>query len=664
MRTLLGLLLVLPLVGRAASLTIEDQTFAVPTGTEVLIPILASIPVTDAALALELELALPGNWTALGVDPVSGMLNQQGADLSVSTNGNLLQLAASSSNVLSGTGVLVEVRALISGTGWSSMSNVIINEGGPSVGLDQGYLTHSPPPVLTLQPNVVQNLLIGDTVPYTCVAAVPPLVWSSLNPGVGSVDAGGMFTAGGQGQTRVLLDDGAGSHGQSQLITVYSHGISVVDLTGTAGSDLELQLMLDNPDSRGFNSLQCTVNLGSNRLSLLGVETAGTLCENWAGLQAVQNGNLVTVVGADASVLNGEGTLLILRLHSTPGSSLFNAVTLDQASLDENNSVLRSNGTVNLAATGTYTLGPLSPTLKRGESQTVSVTGTPNGAISWSSSDPLVGIVDAGGVFHALSGGQTRISGIDELGQTAETGFWQVVDLDLRLGTSVEVAQGGSALVPLHCDSLVGLSVQSFECALSWTAGVLNITGVVTENSLCENLGDTAFFGDSLSAAFSVSGQIPDTAGLPLIWFVCELDPEAIPGQTLSLQLSEALFDEGYPVVRRSNGSVLVMAGTGVEEPPVTTPGGLELLPNWPNPFNPETRIAFRTAAAGHVSLAVYDLQGRRTVQLLDSTQPAGMHSLIWNGRTAGGAPAASGSYLLLLEHEGRSLSRRITLLR
>lgn len=68
------------------------------------------------------------------------------------------------------------------------------------------------------------------------------------------------------------------------------------------------------------------------------------------------------------------------------------------------------------------------------------------------------------------------------------------------------------------------------------------------------------------------------------------------------------------------------------------TPVTYALHQNYPNPFNPSTTIRFDVAAAGHVSLKVYDLLGREVALLLNREVGPGNHSVTWNaeGLTSG----------------------------
>ena len=83
----------------------------------------------------------------------------------------------------------------------------------------------------------------------------------------------------------------------------------------------------------------------------------------------------------------------------------------------------------------------------------------------------------------------------------------------------------------------------------------------------------------------------------------------------------------------------------GVEDTPPT----FRLLGNWPNPFNPSTRIAFELPAQGEIELVVFDVSGRRIAVLADGTWPAGRHIVDWDGRDESGRAVASGVYFYRL---------------
>jgi hypothetical protein len=82
-------------------------------------------------------------------------------------------------------------------------------------------------------------------------------------------------------------------------------------------------------------------------------------------------------------------------------------------------------------------------------------------------------------------------------------------------------------------------------------------------------------------------------------------------------------------------------------------------LGNYPNPFNPVTRIMFTLPETAHVTLVVYDVVGRAVKRLVNETRPAGTHTVRFD------APhLPSGVYFYRLETEKRVLTRQMVLLK
>ena len=96
------------------------------------------------------------------------------------------------------------------------------------------------------------------------------------------------------------------------------------------------------------------------------------------------------------------------------------------------------------------------------------------------------------------------------------------------------------------------------------------------------------------------------------------------------------------------------------ELPRVTT----RLLPNVPNPFNPQTEIRFELALPGPTRVAVYDLTGRLVKILVDGPMAAGPHMRIWQGRDTEGRQVPSGAYYVRLVTDTRMDHQKIMLLK
>ncbi len=99
-------------------------------------------------------------------------------------------------------------------------------------------------------------------------------------------------------------------------------------------------------------------------------------------------------------------------------------------------------------------------------------------------------------------------------------------------------------------------------------------------------------------------------------------------------------------------------------EEPMPIPDATFLSQNFPNPFNPNTTIAFGLKSDGFVNLSVYNAAGQLVTVLINESRPAGPYATAWNGKAENGSPAASGVYFYKLETEEFAKTRKMILLR
>ena len=100
-----------------------------------------------------------------------------------------------------------------------------------------------------------------------------------------------------------------------------------------------------------------------------------------------------------------------------------------------------------------------------------------------------------------------------------------------------------------------------------------------------------------------------------------------------------------------------------------TTPDTTALLPNYPNPFNPETWIPYHLAKAANVTLTLYDMRGVAVRQLMLGHQPAGIYqtkhrAAYWDGRNQHGEPVASGIYFYTLTAGKFTATRKLLIIK
>ena len=99
------------------------------------------------------------------------------------------------------------------------------------------------------------------------------------------------------------------------------------------------------------------------------------------------------------------------------------------------------------------------------------------------------------------------------------------------------------------------------------------------------------------------------------------------------------------------------------------TPKETILLPNYPNPFNPETWIPYHLANASDVQISIYDTNGALVRQLDLGYRQAGYYTnrnraAYWDGRNEFGEHVASGVYFYHLSAGDYSATRRLVILK
>jgi len=122
-------------------------------------------------------------------------------------------------------------------------------------------------------------------------------------------------------------------------------------------------------------------------------------------------------------------------------------------------------------------------------------------------------------------------------------------------------------------------------------------------------------------------------------------------------------------------GEEYVLTGAGE----ITLPGGSQkmtlgkrtILPNnytlhqnYPNPFNPVTTLRYSLPSYAHVTIAIYDLNGKEINQIVNSNQPAGFQSVVWNATDYFGRSVGAGVYLYQIQAGDFKDTRKMVLLK
>lgn len=98
---------------------------------------------------------------------------------------------------------------------------------------------------------------------------------------------------------------------------------------------------------------------------------------------------------------------------------------------------------------------------------------------------------------------------------------------------------------------------------------------------------------------------------------------------------------------------------TAIKEGLIDVPAAFELMHNYPNPFNPSTRIQFNIPQTSFVTLKIYSALGVEVATLVSSELSGGRYEAVWNAGSA-----SSGIYFYRMQAGSYTQTKKMILLR
>ncbi|MCG8373421.1 MAG: family 16 glycosylhydrolase [Balneolales bacterium] len=135
---------------------------------------------------------------------------------------------------------------------------------------------------------------------------------------------------------------------------------------------------------------------------------------------------------------------------------------------------------------------------------------------------------------------------------------------------------------------------------------------------------------------------------------------DALQANQITAPLPAKMYVD-YVRLYEYNGQGEVFLGgmlTSSEEEFSEQPKDVRLLQNYPNPFNPSTNIQFELNNASNVTVAVYDILGRKVTELVNGFRSAGAHTVTFDANSF-----SSGFYLYQLKVDGAVIDTKKMLL-
>ncbi len=163
--------------------------------------------------------------------------------------------------------------------------------------------------------------------------------------------------------------------------------------------------------------------------------------------------------------------------------------------------------------------------------------------------------------------------------------------------------------------------------------------------SYIPDFSDTLLFSNTADTSFTVSGVLERAR--TYYWKIIATDQA---GSSRSSTSNFSFFTSSIATTVRKDAGNL--------------PSYFSLLPAYPNPFNPETRIAFTVPRQARVTLSVFNALGQLVETLYDKTLEAGVYTSTWSATRADGRVLPSGVYIVVLRAENFVQTQKIVLLR
>ncbi len=117
----------------------------------------------------------------------------------------------------------------------------------------------------------------------------------------------------------------------------------------------------------------------------------------------------------------------------------------------------------------------------------------------------------------------------------------------------------------------------------------------------------------------------------------------AMLAETFPNSVSQLDAQEMYLLITGQNPNKELLKKIASQE---SIPENFELRGNYPNPFNPTTRISFAVPVAAKVKIVIYDLLGKKVRVIEVSHIEPGNHEIYWNGRNELGELVHRGMYI------------------
>jgi hypothetical protein len=229
-------------------------------------------------------------------------------------------------------------------------------------------------------------------------------------------------------------------------------------------------------------------------------------------------------------------------------------------------------------------------------------------------------------------------------------------------GTASGVGQWTSGINSGAIDGPLPIVLSNFTASVDG----LNVVIKWTTESEYENMGFYIYRSESPTGPFvKINGKIIEGAGTTADKHTYKfVDEEVELGKNYYYYLENIDFRANKDISKIINVDVADVLK--LMKPMVLR---TQLLPNYPNPFNPETWIPYELAQDSDVTIEIYNLTGKLVRTLRLGSKTAGLYAskfqaAYWNGISDMGEEVSSGIYFYIMKAGDFTATRRMVLVK
>ncbi|HPS61686.1 MAG TPA: cohesin domain-containing protein [Bacteroidales bacterium] len=542
---------------RAVSQTIQmrvPDTSAL-LGTTIDIPIYADTTLTGKnVFSYTIQISYNASYVQFIAVVTAGTIsNAFGAPAVNSATPGMITMAGAGTSPLTGKGKFIYLRMkglTLGGSGiyFTGPNFNFFNEGIPAMSLDNGSITSTAPPSITVYPD---NGLItkGEQIQFNVSGGTPPYQYSLTNPAVATITTGGLLTGTQAGFTRVAAQDFNGLKDTTNLVEIRAMRLTIPNnLSQWQGAYINVPVSTTDMTGLGVVAGSFALTYDPNILTPAGIVQTGTLLASYSApaWNSPSPGTL-NLSFAGSTPIAGSGTLIYIRflvstLH-TGGTGLNFASGLFNENLIPN----FTNGyfsTINLPV---LTILPSSGSLVAGMTQQFTLSGGGIPPIQWSCSDTSVATISPSGLLTTKKGGIIHVYVADSVGATANSGNWLIYDTRVYMPDTTTCAASTVFYYPIRITALPpGESVVSVQARVNFDATYFDFQTLETIGTLTPGW---TWVANPQTGQVSLAGS--GTTGFSSAGFIIKLKFLLKAPFTLyttgAINLQEITLNEGVP---------------------------------------------------------------------------------------------------------------------